>query len=93
MSKLTYKVEKMYVLPEAGALKGFVDVSVNDELVIRGCRIVEGKKGIFISMPQEQGKDNKWYDQVVLRSAEAFEALSTAVMEHYNRQRLAGAGR
>ena len=90
MSTLTYKVEKMYVLPDAGSLKGFVDISVNDELVIRGCRVLEGKKGIFISMPQEQGKDNRWYDQVLLKNAEAYERLSTVILEHYNKARLAG---
>ena len=83
MAKLTFKVEKMYRLPDAGNLKAFADISVNDALVIRGTRILEGKKGLFVSMPQEQGKDNRWYDQVVLKSAEAFNDFSDAVIGHY----------
>ncbi|GEM_PF-4457178 len=47
MKNLVFKVEKMYRFPDAGSLKAFVDVSVNDALVIRGVRIVEGKKGCF----------------------------------------------
>ena len=82
MSKVTFKVEKMYRLPDAGSLKAFADVSVNDVLTIRGIRVLEGKKGMFVSMPQEQGKDNRWYDQVVCRSAEVYESLSQTVLEH-----------
>ena len=51
-----FKVEKMFRLPDAGALKAFVDVSVNDALVIKGIRVVDGKKGLFVSMPKEQGR-------------------------------------
>ena len=86
MSNVTFKVEKMFRLPEAGSLKAFADVSVNDALIIRGVRILEGKKGIFVSMPKEQGKDNKWYDQVTCTSAEVFEKLSLTVMEHYDQK-------
>ncbi len=85
MSSITFNVEKMYRLPDAGGLKAFADVSVNDVLVIRGVRLLEGKKGLFVSMPQEQGKDNKWYDQVVCRSTGAYEALSQKVLEHYQK--------
>ena len=82
-SNITFNVEKMYRLPEAGNLKAFADVCVNDTLVIRGIRLVEGKKGLFVSMPQEQGKDNRWYDQVVCRSSAVYDDLSQKVVEHY----------
>ena len=84
MNTVTFKVEKMFRLPEAGSLKAFADISVNDALVIRGVRIIEGKKGIFVSMPKEQGKDNKWYDQVTCLNADVFDALSQTVMAHYD---------
>ena len=83
MSAITFKVEKMFCLPDAGKLKAFADISVNEALVIRGVRILEGKKGLFVSMPQEQGKDNKWYDQVVCKSASVYESLSSTVVDHY----------
>ena len=85
MSSITFNVEKMYRLPDAGGLKAFADVSVNQDLVIRGVRLFEGKKGLFVSMPQEQGKDNKWYDQVVCRSTSTYEDLFQKVVEHYQK--------
>jgi stage V sporulation protein G len=86
MKKLMFKVEKMYRFPDAGSLKAFVDVSINDALVIRGVRIVEGKKGCFISMPSEQGKDSKWYDQVVFKSAAIFDELTSVVLGEYQKK-------
>lgn len=83
MQEIKFKVEKMYRLPDAGNLKAFADVSVNDALVIKGVRVIEGKKGVFVSMPQEQGKDNRWYDQVVCKSTEIYEGLTDVVIEHY----------
>lgn len=85
MGNIHFKVEKMYRLPDAGNLKAFADVAVNDALVIKGIRVLSGKKGLFVSMPQEQGKDNKWYDQVVCKNASIYEEFSEQVIGHYQR--------
>ncbi len=84
--QLSFQVEKMFVLPDAGSLKAFADLVIGDVLTIRGLRIMEGKKGLFITLPREQGKDNKWYDQVVCRNAEIFEQISTVVLDYYEKQ-------
>ena len=86
MEKLMFKVEKMFRLPDAGSLKAFVDVGINNALVVRGVRVVEGKKGLFITMPSEQGKDNKWYDQVACTSADVFDAITGVVLAEYHQQ-------
>ncbi|MBF0619681.1 MAG: septation protein SpoVG family protein [Candidatus Omnitrophica bacterium] len=83
---MDFKVEKMYRLPDAGSLKAFADVSVNNTLVIKGLRVVDGKKGLFVSMPQEQGKDQKWYDQVLCKSAETHEEIASVVIDEYKRK-------
>lgn len=80
------RVEKMFKLPDAGSLKAFADVVINEYVVIRGVRIMEGKKGLFVGLPKEQGKDNKWYDIVTCMSAQAYEDISNAVIEHYNKK-------
>lgn len=78
-----FKVTKMFRLPEAGSLKAFADVVVNDALVIKGLRVVEGKKGLFVTMPREQGKDSKWYDQVTCTSADIFDDIASKVLLEY----------
>lgn len=80
---MRYTVDKMFILPDAGSLKAFCDVAVEDVLVIKGVRILMGKRGAFVSMPQEQGKDNKWYDQVVFKTASEYEQFAAAVLDYY----------
>lgn len=41
--------------------KIIIDLIVND-VTIYGCRLIEGKNGIFVSFPQRKGKDDKYYN-------------------------------
>ncbi len=63
-TKLDLKVERIYKLPDHGLIKAFVDLNINELLLLKGLRIVQGQKGLFVSMPQEQGKDKRWYDSI-----------------------------
>ena len=77
------KVLKIFRLADAGNLKAFADITVNDALVIKGLRVMDGKKGLFVTMPREQGKDSKWYDQVSCTSAEIFDDIAGKVLKEY----------
>lgn len=80
------EVDRMFRLPDAGNMLAFVDVVINEAIVIRGIRVLRGKDGVpFVSMPQEQGKDNKWYEQVVLRDDGVRKAVHSIVLDHYNK--------
>lgn len=81
---MRFTVEKMFRLSDAGTLLAFADVCCDDVLTIRGVRVLKGKKGMFVSVPQEQGKNSKWYDQVVFKNADVYEAFARAVLSHYN---------
>ena len=59
---LEIKVLKVHRIEGQNRIKAFVDVSINDALLIKGIRIVEGNKGLYVSMPVEQGKNEKWYE-------------------------------
>ena len=80
---MNFKVEKMFRLPDAGSLKAFADVSCDACFVIRGVRIMEGTKGLFIGLPCEQGKDSKWYEQVTFTDADTYDRFSDVVLRHY----------
>ena len=70
-----------------GALKAFCDVAVGGLLLIKGVRVIEGRKGLFISMPRQQGKDGAWHDSVVPLSKEMRMELSCLVLETFERHR------
>ena len=63
-SYLDLKVVRIHRIPGQGMMRAFVDVSINEQILLKGLRIVDGKKGLFVSMPQEKGKDNRWYNSI-----------------------------
>jgi len=62
--------------------KAFADISIGD-FIIKGLRVVEGSKGLFLSMPQEKSKDGKWYDTFLPLTKEARQNLSDLVLTAY----------
>jgi len=63
-------------------LKAFVDVAISG-IVVKGFSVVDGSKGLFVSMPRHQGKDGKWYNTVYPVTKELKQKLSEAVLTAY----------
>ena len=80
---LALKVERIYKLPESGPIKAFVDMSINELLLIKGLRIVQGQKGLFVAMPQEQGKDKRWYESIRCLTPEIRNVINDKVLAAY----------
>lgn len=76
-------VKRMNRLEGDGTARAFCDVAVAGAVLVKGIKVIEGKKGLFVSMPRQQGKDGKWYDTVLPLSREVREQLSRAVLEVY----------
>ena len=66
------------------SLRAYVDVILDDLLVIKGFKILVGKSGsLFIGMPSKKGKDGKYYDQIEFK-VNAFQSeLRTRILEAY----------
>jgi len=77
------EVARLHRLEGNGQLKAFADVVIN-EVLVKGVRIIEGKNGLFITMPQSQGKDGKWYATMMLLNENLKEELQEALLEAYN---------
>ncbi len=80
---LKLAVTRLHKLDGNSATKAFCDVSVLDSLVINGLRVVEGKEGLFVSMPREEGKDGKWYNTVIPLKREVKDQIERIVLEAY----------
>ena len=80
---LSVKVARIHKFSGAGAMRAFVDMNINDEILIRGLKVVEGKNGLFVSMPQEKGKDNKWYPVVRCLSPQTTRDITDLILEAY----------
>ena len=80
---LKLEVSRIHKLDGSSATKAFCDLSVFDSFVIRGLRVVEGEKGLCVSMPREEGKDGKWYNTVITLNREVKEEVEKLVLEAY----------
>ena len=69
-----------------GKTAAFFDVQTQDGIVIKGFRIINGSNGLFISSPDEKGKDGKYYENVVLPKAMK-DNLQTIALEEYNKSK------
>ncbi len=77
------KVLKIHRLTQDSRVKAFVDLGINDALMIKGIRIVQGKKGLFVSMPTEQGKNERWYERVRCLNKDIRSLITQKVFEAY----------
>jgi len=78
------EVARIHKLENGSSLKAFVDVIFAERLVIKGLRIVQGKKGLFVAMPTQQSKDGKWHEIVNIFDVELRETLREAVFDAFN---------
>lgn len=82
---LDFKIVKIHRFEQGDRIKAFVDLGVNDALLIRGLKVIKGPKGLFVSMPQEQGRDDRWFDKVRCMKAEVREQISRKVLDAYKK--------
>ena len=80
---LDIKVIKIHRLTEEGRIKAFVDLGINNVLMIKGLKIVQGKKGLFISMPTEKGKNERWYERVRCLNQDIRSVIAQKVLDAY----------
>ena len=78
------KVLKVHRIDGENRIKAFVDISINVALLIKSLRIVQGKNGLFVSMPTEQGKNEKWYERVRCLNKDIREEIANIVLAAYS---------
>lgn len=64
--------------------KAFVDLTLDDTLIIKGLTLVEGKNGLFLTFPSTKGKDGKYYNSIYSMDKEFTGQLEEACIKKYN---------
>ena len=70
--------------PQLGHLKALAQVVLNEQLIIRGLRVMEGEYGLFVSYPIDpffKGEDNRHITQPTTRQLR--EHIENCVLEKY----------
>lgn len=73
-------------LREDDKLRAFASVTLDDALVIRGLKIIEGSAGMFVAMPSRQRKDGSYQDVAHPINRETREWLESLVITAYKEE-------
>ena len=66
-------------------LKAFANVTLDDQLVLTGIKLVKGNKGLFIGMPSTYSEaQDEYYDIFFPITAEFRAELQDAIIDTYN---------
>lgn len=64
--------------------KAFIDLKLDDTLVIKGLTLVNGDNGLFLSFPSTKGKDGKYYNSIYSLDKEWLKLLQDTCIKKYN---------
>jgi stage V sporulation protein G len=78
---------KVYPINEPqGATLAFASVGINDLVAIQGVRVVNGEKGLFVTMPQSKDKNDEYHDIAYPLNADLRKQISLAVLNAYDNE-------
>ena len=70
-------------LKEEDKLKAFVNITMDDAIAVRGLKVIDGEKGLFVSMPSRRRKDGKYEDIFHPIYNETRQMMETVILEIY----------
>ncbi len=78
------KIARMNPLKNNSRVAAFFDLETEEKLIIKGFRLIKGSNGLFVSSPDEKGKDGKFYERVFVPK-ELKESLDKMAFEEYDK--------
>jgi len=81
------KISEVKVFPtkEVGRLKAYATIVFDNSFIVRDLKIIEGNKGLFVSMPSRKRKDGTFRDIVHPLNVEMRQVIESTVIQEYNR--------
>ena len=78
------KIEAKVYKREYNNLKGTANITIDDCFVVKGILIMEGKNGLFMSMPSKRDKNGDYKDICFPITKDARQQISDEIMKQYN---------
>ncbi len=71
---------------ENSKTKAFVDISIDDAVIIKNIKVIEGENGLFVGLPSEKSRTTeKWYPFIRFNK-ETFEDVTNTVLAAYKNE-------
>lgn len=76
------------VAKEEVKLRAVASITIDECFVVHDIKVIEGKDGLFISMPSRKTPDGEFKDIVHPINTETREMIKTAVLEAYEKAKV-----
>lgn len=76
---------KVFPARDGGRLKAYATVVFDNCFIIRDLKIIEGNKGLFVSMPSRKRKDGTFRDIVHPLNSETRRMIEETVVAEFNK--------
>lgn len=84
---------KVYPATDSGRLKAYATIVFDNSFIIRDLKIIEGHKGLFVSMPSRRRKDGTFRDIVHPLNSGTRSDIEKRIVNEYNAVVASGGGR
>lgn len=83
---------KVYLATDSGRLKAYATIVFDNCFIIRDLKVIEGHKGLFVSMPSRRRKDGSFRDIVHPLNSEMRSQIEKMIVDEYNTVVATGGG-
>jgi len=81
---MTITEVKVFPAKDDGRLKAYATIVFENAFIIRDLKIIEGAKGLFVSMPSRRRKDGTFRDIVHPLNADMRRMIEDKIINEYN---------
>jgi stage V sporulation protein G len=74
---------KVYPAKDSGRLKAYATVVFDNDFIVRDLKVIEGDKGLFVSMPSRRRKDGTFRDIVHPLNSGTRKLIEDAIVSEY----------
>ena len=82
---MEFRAEIKRTLTGPDKLRAVCRVILDDCFLVKNVRVVEGEKGMFVSLPSRRNVKGEWTEQCFPMTKELREKLSAVVLAEYDR--------
>lgn len=75
---------KVYPAKENGRLKAYATIVFENCFIVRDLKVIEGHKGLFVSMPSRRRQDGTFRDIVHPLNSETRKMIEESIINEYN---------
>ena len=85
---MNIKAEIKKTFEDKGKLKAVANLVFEDGFIVKNVRLVEGSKGVFVSMPSHKKTDGSFIEVCHPISSKVREQIENCVVEAYEKMRV-----